>query len=47
MGYSQMGNAMSYSSEGTLYVCAVAVMIEGGDNCEEGKLHVACLLLRC
>ena len=35
-----MGNAVSHASEETLYVCAVAVMIEGGDNCEEGKLAV-------
>ena len=40
MGYSPMGYAMSHSSEEILYVCAVAVMIEGGDNCEEGKLAV-------
>ena len=40
MGYSPMGNALSHSSEEILYVCAVAEMIEGGDNCEEGKLAV-------
>ena len=31
---------MSHSSEETLYVFAVAVMIEGGDNCGECKLAV-------
>ena len=41
-----MGNAVSHASEETLYVCAVAMMIEGGDNCEEGKLAVPLLMWR-
>ncbi len=34
MCYGPMGTAVSQSSEEILYVCAVAVMTEGGDNCE-------------
>ena len=43
-GLQSNGNAMSHSSGEALYVCAVAVLIEGGDNCEEDKLTVPCCM---
>ncbi len=41
-GLQPNGNAMSHSPEEILYVCVVAVLIEGGHNCEEGKPTVPC-----
>ena len=43
-GSQSNGNAMSHSSGETLYVSGVAVLLEGGDNCEEGKLTVPCCM---